>query len=248
MAEIQGAATRFLEALRPRLLAQLQEAINGEASKAADEETRRRVQRILDDLDFDGYESFIEVMRSELEMLYGDAAKQAARQLESTLSVDAFELVNERGVSYARDRAAEMVGMKWVDGDLVPNPRAQWRIDDGTRELLRSTVTDALTEGWSNDKLADALADSYAFSDRRAEVIARTETADADVEGTLAGYQALGVQRKRWLTAPDCCDDCQQLDGTEVGIDEDFTAPDGERISGPTLHPQCRCDVLPVLD
>jgi phage head maturation protease len=246
VAGLQTAAAAWFRKLRLSLTAQLQAAL-AESAKASDD-TKRKVQKILDDLNFDGYEAFIEIARAEMGMLYGDSAKEAAAQLQQRLGVDAFELVNERGVAYARDRSAEMVGMKWVDGELVQNPNARWRIDDGTRELLRSDVTSALENGWSNDELANALAESYAFSERRAEVIARTETADADVEGTLAGYRALGVTKKRWLTAPDCCDDCQTLDGEEVGIDEDFTAPDGSRISGPTLHPQCRCDVLPVLD
>lgn len=35
---------------------------------------------------------------------------------------------------YARDRAAEMVGKKWVDGKLIDNPNAYWRIDESTRD------------------------------------------------------------------------------------------------------------------
>lgn len=220
-------------------------AINGEAGKAVGDETKRKVQRILDDLDFDGYEAFIDVARVEMEMLYGDGAKQAARQLDVRISVDALELVNEHGVEYARDRAAEMVGMKQVHGGMLPNPNAKWRIDEGTREMLRSTVTDALEEGWSNDKLADALADSYAFSDERAEMIARTETARADVEGNLAGYRALGVERKQWLASEDACEDCEALDGEQVGIDDSFGEHGG---FGPPAHPHCRCDLLPVLE
>lgn len=135
--------------------------------------------------------------------------------------------------------------MKWADGELVPNPSAQWRIDEGTREMLRSAVTEALEAGWSNDKLADALADSHAFSEQRAEMIARTETARADVEGNLAGYRALGVQRKQWLASEDACEDCEALDGQAVGIDDSFGEHGG---FGPPAHPLCRCDLLPVLD
>ena len=269
VAGLQAAAAAWFRKLRLSLTAQLQAAV-ASSTKAADEEIKRKVRRILEDLEFEDEEGLIEEFRAHLEAMHKDGAQQGVAQIAALagaaaigallipgrddgghigrLSVDAFDLVNEHAVAYARDRSAEMVGMKWVDGDLVQNPNARWRIDDGTRELLRSDVTTALQEGWSNDQLADALAESYAFSERRAEVIARTETADADVEGTLAGYRALGVTKKRWLTAPDCCDDCQTLDEQEVGIDEDFTAPDGTRISGPTLHPQCRCYVLPVLD
>lgn len=155
-------------------------------------------------------------------------------------------LVNLNAVDYALDRSAEMVGKKYVDGVLVDNPKAQWRIDDATREMLRVDVATAEEEGWSNDRLADAIGKNYAFSDDRAETIARTETAFADVNGNLAAYKASGVvAQKQWLTAPDCCDECLDLDGVTVDLDEDFPDDGGD---GPPLHPNCRCDVIPVLE
>ena len=111
--------------------------------------------------------------------------------------------------------------------------------------MLRADVADAIEEGLSNDDLADQLAENYAFSDDRAETIARTETAFADVAGNLEAYKASGqVDGKRWLAAPDCCDDCQELDGEVVGLDEEFPNDGGD---GPPAHPNCRCDLLPVL-
>lgn len=152
--------------------------------------------------------------------------------------------VNEQAVAYARERSAEMVGKKWVDGELVDNPNPTWVIDEATRDMLRADVTQAIEEGWSNDQLAEAIGENYAFSDERAEMIARTETAFADVAGNLAGYKASGVvSSKRWLAAPDCCDDCQDLDGEVVGLEDEFS--DGS--DGPPAHPNCRCNFLPVL-
>lgn len=219
----------------------------------------RRVQEILDGLDLDraGYEAFAELLRDELAALFLDGAQAAAEQvpgappvppgtavpiavapagpLELRIGVDAFAQVNEAAVEYARQRSAEMVGMRWVDGQLVPNPNAVWRIDESTREMLRADVTRALQEGWSNDRLAQALERTYAFSEARAETVARTETARADVEGTLEGYEALGVERKQWLTAPMCCDACADLDGKTTGLKGTF--PGG--VHAPPLHPNC---------
>ena len=161
-------------------------------------------------------------------------------------STDIVSLVNEGAVDYARERAAEMVGKKWVDGELVDNPKAEWVIDEATRDMVRSTVTDAMQQGWSNDKLADELSSHYAFSDDRSTMIARTETAFADVQGNLTAYKASGlVGGKEWLVSADCCDDCEALDGVVVGLDEDFPDDGGD---GPPLHPRCECNILPVLD
>jgi len=158
---------------------------------------------------------------------------------------DIVSLVNEHAVDYARDRAAEMVGKKWVDGELVDNPNAEWVIDEATRDMLRGTVTQAMEEGWSNDRLADAVSSSHAFSDERSSMVARTETAFADTQGNLAGYKASGlVSGKQWLTSADCCELCQELDGVVVELDEDFPNDGGD---GPPLHPNCECAILPVI-
>lgn len=234
----------YFDEIRDSVAEQLGKALNG-AGKADDpEDDEDVVTTIIAGLELGEWAALVAVLGTELAALYVEAARKAAQQIGAKLSVDALDLANEHAIEFARQRAAEMVGMKWVDGELVPNPDAQWRIDEGTREMLRGDVRRALQGGWSNDQVAEALADSYAFSEKRALVIARTETARADVEGNLTGYRELGVEKKQWITAPDCCDECHEIDGLVVGIDDEF--PGG--VSGPPLHPNCRCDVLPITD
>ena len=217
-----------------------------EQISAAFELDERDVEKIIDGLDFSDWIDLAKKVQPQLESAAKDGGESALIQIGQSDAEDAFHVVNEAAVQYAQDRAAEMVGMKYVDDELVPNPDAQWQITEGTRDMIRDTVTQASEEGWSNDQVADALQDNYAFSDSRAEMIARTETARADIQGSLAGYKASGlVSQKQWLTAPGCCDDCQELDGTVVGIDDEFPNDGGD---GPPLHPRCRCAVLPVLD
>lgn len=240
VAAIQEAAQTYFDGLRDSVASQLGAAING-TEKANDPDV---VTRILNNIDLGKWEWLDHVYQTEVSGLFYNAAQKAAQQLDTKLSTDALNLANEHAIEYARRRAAEMVGMKWVDGELVPNPDAHWRIDDGTREMLRGDVRRAMQDGWSNDKLADAMADNYAFSDKRAETIARTETARADVEGNLTGYRELGIEKKQWVTAPGCCDLCHEIDGKVIGINDEF--PGG--VQGAPLHPRCRCDVLPVLD
>lgn len=241
---IQKAALDYFDEIRKSVAEQIGKALNGTGKADDPEDDDDVVTTIIAGLDLGEWAPLVAVLGTELVALYVEAAKKAAQQIGAKLSVDALDLANEHAIEFARQRAAEMVGMKWVDGEMVPNPDAQWRIDEGTREMLRGDVRRALQEGWSNDQVAEALADSYAFSEKRALVIARTETARADVEGNLTGYRELGVAKKQWLTAPDCCDECHEIDGMMVGIDDEF--PGG--VGGPPLHPNCRCDVLPVID
>jgi SPP1 gp7 family putative phage head morphogenesis protein len=246
VAKLKAATAGFFEQLRRQAVKQIAAALRN--TDKVSEEDEKRVQRILDDIDFEGYEAFVDIVRAELNVIHEDAAGEAASQLADALgmpiSVDALAQANAEGITYAQDRAAEMVGMKWVDGELIPNPNAEWQITEATREMLRGDVTEALEQGLSNDELADKLADNYAFSDERAEMVARTETARADVEGSLATYRASGVvEGKQWITGADCCDECQDMDGEVVPLDGQFEGG----ASDPPLHPSCRCDVLPVV-
>lgn len=180
-----------------------------------------------------------------LEELSKAGAVAALDQLELS-DQDITSQASQEAIDYADDRAAELVGMRYDDsGDLVENPNAEWRIDESTRELLRSDVTRAEEEGWSNERLASALEDNYAFSEARAAVIARTESAFADVAGNLAAWKASGqVAGKQWIVSANACDECQPLADVVVELDEDFPDDGGD---GPPLHPNCECDVVPVL-
>lgn len=93
--------------------------------------------------------------------------------------------------------------------------------------------------------MAESLSDDYAFSAGRAETIARTETAFADVQGNLIAYKESGVVAgKEWVAEPDCCDICAENERQGViGLNDSFQ--DGT--DGPPAHPNCLCDVYPVL-
>jgi SPP1 gp7 family putative phage head morphogenesis protein len=155
---------------------------------------------------------------------------------------DTLKRVSARSTAWAQDRAAELVGMKWIDGELVENPDATWSITETTRTMLNTLVRNAMDEGQSNQELAASIRDSVAFSPERASLVARTETAMADVQGAIIGWKESGVVTgKQFLAAPDCCDDCQVQDGEIVGLDEEFSEGDAP------LHPNCRCSVIAVL-
>jgi len=205
-----------------------------------------------DDEQFPDLFSDWEDKSDEFHDLFGDqfvaAAKSGTEAAYAQIDADnpdALSLANDKAVDYARDRSAWMVGKTYDDdGNLVDNPDAEYSIDDSTREMIRGDITTAMEQGMSNGDLADLLSQNYAFSDDRAMMIARTETAAADVQGNLALYRESGqVDTKEWIVGEDCCDDCQQLDGEVVSLDGTFS--DGS--DAPPAHPMCRCDVLPGL-
>ena len=153
------------------------------------------------------------------EAVFVEAATDSGVDLTDAM----LEVVNEDAVKWAETQV----------GNLITG------IDSTTKDLIRTDVVQALNEGLSTADLADLLADNYAFSDARAETIARTETAHAAVSGTMAGWQESGVvDHVEFDASPDCCDECAAEDGKELdwGTEpEDF------------MHPNCRCGVTAVL-
>ena len=181
-----------------------------------------------------------------LSAIASDGAIEALAQIGMNDAPDVtLELVNKAAVSWASERAAEMVGMKEVSGELVPNPNAAWVITDQQRTDTADLVVQAMEEGWSNDELAAQLGDAASFDPDRAEMIARTETAMADVQGNMAAYRASSVVTgKEWILGDDACEDCvANSEVGSIGLADLF--PSGD--DGPPAHPNCRCDLLPTL-
>lgn len=252
-AAMNDGVAAFLAALAPKVADQLaahlgmvqKELKPGDALAIA----ARRAREALDALDLaDEWLALISVAEKPLTALAIDGALEALGQV-GIAQDDIVTLAGDRAGAWGRTRAAEMVGMRRNDqGDLVPNPSAKWRIDDTTRDMLRGTVDEALVEGWSADELKAAILKDHAFSPERAESIARTEMAKADMAGTMEGYRASGVVvGKEWSTSQDdkVSDECNSCEAAgAIGLDDKF--PTGE--DAPPNHPGCRCTVLPVLD
>jgi hypothetical protein len=221
--------------------------------KAVDE-SKETVDKILATLNIN-WNDFADDVEPYLRAMALDGVKQAAVQIQlQNINGADVNLANERAEAYAQERAAEMVGKKLVDGRLVENPNAQWALansaeaSDATRDYLRADITQAIEQGWSNQQLADKLVENYAFSEARAETIARTEIGNADIEGNMQAYQEArdnGIEiKKRWIAGADECDECA-ANAEQGAIDFDDVFISGD--DAPLAHPNCRCDLLPVL-
>lgn len=134
-----------------------------------------------------------------------------------------WNLIDNNVVAFARERAGEM-----ISGDIM----------ETTLSRIQEAVTNALQEGQSIGELKESILDSGIFSEARAEMIARTETAIASIDGKQETMkEILPDGFKEWLLATDACEECEVYDGVVVPIGEDF--PEGD----PPLHPNCRCDL-----
>jgi hypothetical protein len=191
-----------------------------------------RIQQILDELNFDGLGLDLE---GELEGAMLAAFKRAAALGLTQVGIEdeegITEQVDEAAVEYARARGGRLIK------DLAGT----------TEDAMRSLLSRAVDEGMSVDDLSTEVQGLGAFSEWRADLIARTELAFAHVQGNVQGWRASGeVVGKRWILAdthpvPDECDDA--ADVGVVGLDDEFLPG----VALPPAHPGCLCDVLPIL-
>lgn len=236
---------KFLRSERRRIASILKDEIDfGKLAKMSADE----LNRIIGKLNFDNWTTLYGILERELVQAFKDNAKAGFEAIGFDPDEDMVSLVNEEAVAWANKRAAQLVGMKKnKDGEWVENPDRRYAITDTVRDEMRAMVADAVDEGWSAQQFADELSEAYAFSDARSMTIARTELAFAHVEGNLESWDASGVveQKQSILGSEHDLDDMCN-DNADVGpipLDADF--PSGH--PGPPYHPNCVCDVIPIL-
>lgn len=240
--EIAGACSRFFDTARDRAMSAARRGLGPEG-----------VLAVVDGTD-------AETLREDLSVILAKGARSGVRigfaQVARASRVDRvakggetprelLDLANEQAIEWAEDRAAELVGMhRNDDGSYSRSKVPGIAITSSTREMLKGLTEKALEEGWSNDDFADEIEEAAAFSPERSLTIARTETAFADLNGNRIGWRESGlVVAREWTIGtedPEMCDSCRAMDGKRVGVEESFD-PD------PPLHPNCRCDEIPIL-
>lgn len=247
--KLKNTIHKFFKTEKVRMAKQCAEAYSKIKKAEGDNPT---ADDIVDELDFQGWTTLINPTEKTLKKVYKDGSKEALAQIDFE-EKGITSLVNEDALAFAEDRAAEMVGMKYVDGELVVNPNAEYAIDDSTRDYLREQVSKAIDEGWSVKHLADEIEDGEAFSESRAMNIAQTEIGNADVKGSMAAYKRSGVvDKKQWILGaehPDEEDECDEnATAGENGdgiINFDEVYPSGH--TEPLAHPRCLCDIIGIL-
>lgn len=234
-----AASATVLDNVPERLLGKADD--NGEAARIA----ANAAQQAADELD---WSFLINATEEGLAAVALDGARQALLRIGIT-DEGIVDQVFEQAASWAKERSAELVGMRYNDiGELVDNPNAAFRITDNVREEIADKVKEAISEGWSAGDLADEIEGIGSFSEARAETIARTEIIRANNEGHLVAFKESGVvSQKQWSTAEDgdVCDVCiENEEQGPIGLNEAFASGD----DAAPAHPNCRCTIVAVIE
>ena len=137
--------------------------------------------------------------------------------------------VNNRAVAWAAERSADLVS----------------QIEETTREKLRKILSEGLADNVGRDQIIEDM--QPLFSEDRAKLIADTEIANANSQGSLQGMMAArdaGVNvLKEWDATDEPCPICEGNEAQgPIPLEEDFESGD----SAPLAHPNCRCVLLGI--
>ena len=163
--------------------------------------------------------------------------------------------------SIMADSGAVAIAETGVDVSFdLENPRAvKWvkdhALEDSTSysDTMKSDISDVISAGVDAGDTIDEISGGISQffedqSDFRAMRIARTEVIDSYAAGSMEGYRQSGVVvGKEWLLGGDndSCDICEE-NAAAGTIDLDAAFPSGD--DAPTAHPNCECDIQPVVE
>lgn len=112
------------------------------------------------------------------------------------------------------------------------------RINETTRDAIRSAIIGSIEAGHTANEAADAVEAAATFEPYRSEMIARTELMDAYNASAIASYQDAGVTEVQAIDG-DGDEECAARDGKIYPADEAYDIED---------HPNGTLDWVPVID
>lgn len=183
---------------------------------------------LIDEVDF----SIVgESIKGDIIKAYKQGVNVGFSQISYDPDKEQLVLMNKKAKEWAIDRALELA-----------------KLTDSTKDMLRPTIERAISDGLTVDELAKELKGSYAFSDTRANMIARTELAFADEQGNFASWKESGVvvgkQSILGTNENHGDDDIANAAQGVIPIDEPFQSGD----MMPPYHPNCMCSLIPVVE
>ncbi len=183
-------------------------------------------------------------------------------KFHESVEVAIQDLSRRAGKPVVLDIAASDAAQRYL---AVQPAKFAWKVSMTLDLQLRAALSEGLRNSETTREIAARV--SELFTDWRgfkASQIARTEEARAVSRGSLETWKASGiVEGVEWLCAPDACEFCLQLQAEHriVPIGEAFMAQGSEitladgrsmalgysDIMHPPVHPNCRCDIVPVM-
>jgi hypothetical protein len=126
---------------------------------------------------------------------------------------------------------------RWADahaGELIT------QLEETTRLGVREIISKGVKEEQPWQVIKDNLIKAQEFGDRRAETIARTESAVAYNTGAVDCWSESGIVKRVRVTDGDYCDICRHVNGQTWTLEEAHKRP--------IEHPNCWREFYPIIE
>ncbi|MFR7639901.1 MAG: minor capsid protein [Allobaculum sp.] len=110
------------------------------------------------------------------------------------------------------------------------------------KKVLSKALQDCLILGKGAAPFTRELAKVTGKTKRQAQRLISTELARVQVQAAMDSMKASGFDEFQIIASPDCCDECQAIDGKHFPI-----AKLAAGTNAPPMHPNCRCSIAPFV-
>jgi HK97 family phage portal protein len=230
-----------------RALLEAESTSQREIAKALRKQFRDILPPNAEDMDIVALQNYLE-QRIGNQAVHDAISAAVRRAVDVGVNIAADQLTAlSVGFDYTMIHTAAREWGQQYSAELITN------IDNTTRAAVRESVARWYTNGEPLSALTRDLAGT--FDERRAKLVAMTETTHSAAQGTLRGYEASGVVKAMvFLTSSDerVCSFCGSLDGQVVALDGKFSDKlppelqaklNGKTFATPPVHPGCRCRI-----
>lgn len=216
-----------------------------------EEKFDRKVQQFIDKI-VRGFLNELEHTKAkdyfedETDNLLVEAQLDFAPMLESVATLagqEAYDLLHSKDVYIPHDYRKEIAKnvAKFTQSMI-----------DTDREKLINMLDQGLKNGEALPKIREDITRTFGeYNKSQAQRITKTEVSRTSIQAQVDAYQQSGVvEGLQWVLdgGHDVPDDCDNYDGEIVAVDESFYKSDNEFQDGnPPIHPNCNCELLPVL-
>lgn len=210
---------------------------------------KAQANEYLDQVKQSGISAEYSISRAPIENAMYNVYSKVMRQFAQ----DTFSQMNRKA------KKTEINWEEWVSRWFSNNTTDLIRgIDNYTQEGIRAVAERAIVEGWGIREFQNNLFDLYQISERRAELIGRTEIIRASNAGSLMGAQETGIpmmkywlatrdNRTRGLNPKDIFDHYSMDEDKGIPLDQAFNVSGeqlqhpGDRAGSPGNTINCRC-------
>lgn len=195
-------------------------------AESASSDAEKVISNLLSTFD----DQLLETLDGELHTIYtsGTAEMTTWGKTKGGIPISYEGPPVQGAIDFARDRGAALVT----------------QMDDESKRRLSKVISDGIANKRGIPGIQRDLRTTFTdMSKFRSTMIARTETADALSQASLASMEDMGIEGKEWVVNQPC-DIClaNEADGV-IPVNQSFSSGD----QAPPAHPNCECALAPAL-